>query len=368
MDAARETRSSSGLSCASCQIVAPAEASGRPLAFVACTDDRVVFRVARACTTQEAAHALGLSRSGAAKAIEGAALRRILSEPDAQGDRFLIERQETRVCSSSPEAEAPLRRGEMLQAGAELAFHLARPEIPGPLSTRPADIIWQDRFLLAADKPAGILVHSDGTDSALAQNTLSARVQARLVHEAAAARQTPLVCQAVQRLDVDTTGLCLFSLCPEFQPALDAQVAGHTMRKRYLVLVRGTFPAKPVLIDKAIGRDRHDSRRMRVSASGKPACTRVRRLAVRDGCSLLLVELLSGRRHQIRVHLASMGYPVMGDALYGGARSSAGLMLHAWSETLTHPVTGERLELRTAWPARFGQPPRKLSSVLASAR
>ena len=104
-----------------------------------------------------------------------------------------------------------------------------------------------------------------------------------------------------------------------------------------------------------IGRDRHDARRMRACrpGQGKPAETRIRRVAEKDGRTLLVVTLVTGRRHQIRVHLASLGHPIVGDALYGGARSTSGLLLHAWREELDHPVSGERLRLETAWPQRL---------------
>jgi 23S rRNA pseudouridine1911/1915/1917 synthase len=92
---------------------------------------------------------------------------------------------------------------------------------------------------------------------------------------------------------------------------------------------------------------------MRVARSGKPARTQVRELRCEQGLSLLLVELLTGRRHQIRVHLAHMGCPLLGDGLYGGPCHDGGLMLHAWEERLMHPVTGERLHLRTDVPDRF---------------
>ena len=90
---------------------------------------------------------------------------------------------------------------------------------------------------------------------------------------------------------------------------------------------------------------------------GKPAETRVRKIAQSGARSLLLVELGTGRRHQIRVHLASLGFPIVGDVLYGGARSTSGLLLHAWREELDHPVTGERLRLETAWPERLWPEP-----------
>jgi len=206
-------------------------------------------------------------------------------------------------------------------------------------------VVFEDAWLLAADKPAGLLVHGDGTGTP----TLTDAVRDHLAGEGRPATGV----QAVQRLDVETTGLVLFSLDKAAQASLDAQVAGHGMRKRYLAAVRGHFPGGTTTIDRPLGRDRHDARRMRVSPGGKPSQTLVTKLGEAGGLSVLAVELLTGRRHQIRVHLAAMGFPLVGDALYGGARSRDGLMLHAYEERLAHPVTGEELALRTELPARF---------------
>jgi len=243
--------------------------------------------------------------------------------------------------------DATLRNDDQLPEGTlvELSFHHAKPQ--GACSSEPARVVYEDPVLLAADKPARLLVHADGTDA----DTLTARVRGHLER---AGRS--VAAQAVQRLDVETTGLVLFSLAEEFQPALDAQVAGHDMRKRYLAVTRGRLPVTPgewLRIDAPIARDRHDARRMRVARTGKPAQTMVRELRREKGLSLLLVELLTGRKHQIRVHLAHEGCPLLGDGLYGGARHADGLMLHAWEERLTHPVTGEELCLRTEVPERF---------------
>ena len=207
--------------------------------------------------------------------------------------------------------------------------------------------IYEDEVLLAWDKPAGIIVHGDGTGA----HTLTDVVAAHL----AATGRADVRPQPVQRLDAETTGLVLFSLDRAMQPALDAQVAGHAMNKTYLAVVAGRVPWAQRTVRQPIGRDRHDARRMRVCRpdQGKPAETRVRRVAEKDGRTLLVVTLVTGRRHQIRVHLASLGHPIVGDALYGGARSTSGLLLHAWREELDHPVSGERLRLETAWPERL---------------
>lgn len=200
--------------------------------------------------------------------------------------------------------------------------------------------VWHDGWLLAADKPAGLLVHGDGTGIASLTELVRTRTGAACA-------------QPVQRLDVETTGLVLFSLDKAVQPALDTAVATGGIRKRYIALVAGRIARGERTVEAAIGRDRHDARRMRISKTGKPSVTILRPLGVFDNATLVELELKTGRRHQIRVHMAAIGHPVVGDALYRGPASARGLMLHALEERLVHPVTGEELLLRTAWPERF---------------
>lgn len=219
-------------------------------------------------------------------------------------------------------------------------------------------ILYRDEYLLAVDKPAGIIVHSDGCDT----KTLTDQVHSFLVHEAAQDAAHDL--QALNRLDRDTTGIVLFSLNKETQPAFDALISAHDTSKRYLAICCGIPAWKSKLIDAPLGRDRHDARCMRISKGGKPAQTRVSVIATRarnshaPELSLLNVELLTGRKHQIRVHLASFGFPLLGDELYGRPVRRASskrypLMLHACSMSLTHPVTHERLTIQAPIPRRF---------------
>lgn len=208
-------------------------------------------------------------------------------------------------------------------------------------------VVYEDEWLLAVDKPAGIIVHGDGTGKRTLTDLVRGYLGAEGRPEAAAQAQ------AVQRLDRETTGLVLFSLSKDVQPALDAAVATHVVHKRYLAVVRGAFPVGARVVDAPIARDRHDARRMRVGRTGKVARTHAVRLDARQGCSLVACELETGRRHQIRVHLAHTGHPIVGDTLYGGGANRAGLMLHALEEELAHPVSGERLLLSTEWPVRF---------------
>ncbi len=281
---------------------------------------RLEFRVPEACTALDVALGTGMSRRSAARAFQRGELSR------------------------DGEVLAP---SSWLLAGDRVTVALARSAVTPALSdVPPATIIYQDSVCLAAEKLAGILVHGDGTGAP----TLTDRVRVSLVRQGVA-----VIPQAVQRLDVDTTGIVLFSLSEEYQPAFDALVAGHAMRKRYLAEVSGEFPESLTTIEKPIGRDRHDARRMRVCrpGQGQAALTRVRVLERRAASTLLLVELGTGRRHQIRVHLSSVGFPIMGDVLYGGARDARGLMLHALEEEFDHPVTGAHVLLRTEMPKRF---------------
>jgi 23S rRNA pseudouridine1911/1915/1917 synthase len=295
----------------------------KPYALVDATPGAVRLRVRESTDAQALLLALGCSRATASRALSEGRL--------TVGGHALLAR-------------------EALPAGAVVRLAFLRTAPAGTAAMAPAAILYEDRFLLAADKPAGLLVHGDGTGA----ETLSDRVGAHLAREG-----IPASAQAIQRLDVDTTGLVLFSLAAEIQPALDRMVAGRGVRKRYLAVVRGEYPSGERVISRPIGRDRHDARRMRVGASGKPAVTRASRIASSGGRSLLLVEILTGRRHQIRVHLASQGFPIEGDPLYGGVGGSDdardGLMLHAYEERLAHPVTGEALVIRTPWPERFGR-------------
>lgn len=227
-------------------------------------------------------------------------------------------------------------------------------------SSRNANIVilYKDDYLLAVDKPAGVIVHDDGCGT----KTLTDQVRTLLVDEAAQNAAHDL--QALNRLDRDTTGIVLFSLNKETQPAFDALISAHNTSKRYLAICCGIPAWKSKLIDVPLGRDRHDARRMRVSKVGKSAQTRVNVLSTRvrsstaPELSLLDIKLLTGRKHQIRVHLASLGLPLLGDELYGRPVRRSGnkrypLMLHAHSMSFIHPVTHDPLKIEAPIPRRI---------------
>ena len=225
-------------------------------------------------------------------------------------------------------------------------------------------ILYQDEYLLAVNKPAGIIVHTDGTNESSLTDLVCEKLRAL-----EGSREVDLSqVQALNRLDRETTGIVLFSLKKETQPQFDQLIASKELSKEYLAAVKGAFEPNKLLIDKAIGKDRHNAQKMRISATGKSSQTEVRLIKVASSAqgqthSLLLVNLLTGRKHQIRVHLSSLGFPLIGDMLYGGVSSlqrgakkkhkQQPLMLHAYRVEFIHPVTGVKIVIKTDIPERF---------------
>lgn len=265
-------------------------------------------------------------------------------------------------CGESGVPDTPLGPSYALESGDTVCITCGAVSEEHPMCVTPPfkrehagvaiSVLYEDPFVLAVDKPAGILVHGDGSGA----TTLTDLVRARC-----SCRGANVSVQAVQRLDVDTTGIVLFSKLSEFQGLFDAMMAQKGdggVSKDYLAVVRGSFPEGGAVYTDAIARDRHDARRMRVTVrGGQEALTRARLIEVSpDGAhSLVYVRLGTGRRHQIRVHFSAHGYPIVNDALYGSTESSSGLMLHAYRERFVHPVTGEPVDICAGWPSRFGE-------------
>ena len=225
-------------------------------------------------------------------------------------------------------------------------------------------ILYQDEYLLAVNKPAGIIVHTDGTNEPSLTDAVCEKLSALESPTEADFSQV----QALNRLDRETTGIVLFSLKKETQPRFDQLIASKELSKEYLAAVKGAFEPNKLLIDKAIGKDRHNAQKMRISDTGKLSQTEVRLVktvltAQGQTHSLLLVNLLTGRKHQIRVHLSSLGFPLIGDTLYGGVsllqrgakkkHKQQPLMLHAYRVEFIHPVTGVKIVIKTDIPERF---------------
>jgi 23S rRNA pseudouridine1911/1915/1917 synthase len=220
----------------------------------------------------------------------------------------------------------------------------AEPDVPVP-------VVHEDAHLLVIDKPAGIVVHPGaGQASGTLVNGLLARYpEIRTVGEA----DRPGI---VHRLDKGTSGLLAVARTDAAYDELVAMLAAHEVDRRYRTLVWGVPDSPTGLVDAPIGRSARERTRMAVTARGKPARTFyevVRTYEVPVEVSELICRLETGRTHQIRVHLASIGHRVVGDLRYGGERQSLPMarpFLHAEQLAFPHPVTGEPLSFTSPLP------------------
>lgn len=206
------------------------------------------------------------------------------------------------------------------------------------------NVIFEDDHLLVIDKPAGLVVHPAPGNW---QGTLLNGLLARHADASRLARAG-----IVHRLDKDTSGLMVVARTLEAMTVLARAIAAREVRREYMALVHGEVSAVPFEIDAPIGRDPVSRIRMAVVSGGRPSRTGVTRIGFDGAVSAVRCRLHTGRTHQIRVHLASRGHPLVGDALYGG-RPALGMSrqaLHAVRLGFVHPVTGRPVDLEAPLP------------------
>jgi len=220
-----------------------------------------------------------------------------------------------------------------------------------PLSYK-LDIVYEDSDLLVVNKEAGMVVHPAPGHSS---DTL---VNALLAYSPALGdmgnEQRPGI---IHRLDKDTSGLIIVAKNARSLAALTEQMQRHEVVKRYLALVAGSMPLDQGSIDAPIGRDPRRRQQMAITAVGSREARTHFRVLQRfpHGHTLLLLQLETGRTHQIRVHLKAIGHPIVGDPVYGPGRKEHDLtlerpFLHAYQLKFTHPTTGAVLELEAPLP------------------
>ncbi|MBQ6175510.1 MAG: RluA family pseudouridine synthase [Clostridia bacterium] len=224
-----------------------------------------------------------------------------------------------------------------------------RPAEPQPEDI-PVRILYQDGDIAVVDKPCGMVVHpAAGNEDGTLVNALLFAL------DSLSGIGGTLRPGIVHRLDKDTSGLLLVAKNDAAQLALSRQLQDRTMEKHYLALAEGHFSDPAGTVIAPIARDKKDRKRMAVDPAGREAVTEWRVLAEGARCTLLDVHILTGRTHQIRVHLRSLQHPVCGDPIYDhphGLRVPR-LMLHARSLQFTHPVTGERMRFVDPPPEAF---------------
>ena len=223
----------------------------------------------------------------------------------------------------------------------------------------PMAVVYEDNDLLVVDKEAGRVVHpAAGNWSGTLLNGLLDRYP-----QSAALPRAGIV----HRLDKDTSGLMVVGKSLVAVTALVRAIAGREVRRRYLAIAHGKAPAAAFSVEAPIGRDPQMRLRMAVVASGKPARTDIELIATDDTLSALRCTLHTGRTHQIRVHLASRGLPLVGDRLYGG-RPAEGIerqALHAAELAFAHPLSGRPLAFASPLPADLAPAWRQLTGSAA---
>jgi 23S rRNA pseudouridine1911/1915/1917 synthase len=234
-----------------------------------------------------------------------------------------------------------------------------RTLVPNPLAL---NVVFEDEYLAVIDKPAGLVVHPAPGHW---DDTLVNALVARGTTLSGGAEGRPGI---VHRLDRDTSGLMVVAKTDLAHRRLSAALAARQVKRGYAVLSWGHFDESVVVIEAPMARSPTDRKRMMVRADGRPARTDVHVLARFDVCDLVRAELHSGRTHQIRVHLAHVGHPVVGDPVYsgGGARRMTGpgrqvadrleratprQALHAAELVFKHPITAARMAFASEWPA-----------------
>jgi 23S rRNA pseudouridine1911/1915/1917 synthase len=272
----------------------------------------------------------GLSRSAAQRLIEAGQVA-VNGEPAKASYKV---RAGDRVVYQQPAEEPPALQPELI----------------------PLDIVYEDQWLLVVDKPAGMVVHpAPGHPGGTLVNALLALYPDLPTSD----DERPGI---VHRLDRDTSGLIVVARTNKIRRALQRQFKERTVHKAYLALLDGHLQPAWGRIEAAIGRDPRHRQRMAVVPGGREAVTEYHVLEYFDhqmgpvagSYTLAEVQPQTGRTHQIRVHLASIGYPVVGDPVYGRRRTSLPLhrqFLHARLLRLIHPATGHRLEVEAPLPA-----------------
>jgi 23S rRNA pseudouridine1911/1915/1917 synthase len=245
--------------------------------------------------------------------------------------------------------------GYMLRNGDEIQLSSTAPAVDAsparPTAIR-LDIVYEDQDLLVINKPAGMVVHpAPGHHDDTLVNALLAYLPA--LRESDETLRPGIV----HRLDKDTSGLIIVAKHARAQAALFEQMQQHAIIKRYLALVDGNVALDQGSIDAPIGRDPRHRQQMAITAVGsREARTHFKVLERYARHTLLLLQLETGRTHQIRLHLKAIGHPVVGDPVYGSGNvfKRAPLnrqFLHACQLSFTHPFTGEIIELEAPLPA-----------------
>jgi 23S rRNA pseudouridine1911/1915/1917 synthase len=275
---------------------------------------------------------------------------------------FSRERLKALIRSGALENDGTAVRDPSAKVKGDESFQLTVPD-PEPAHNEPQDIplhiVFEDDHLLVVDKPAGLVVHpAAGNREGTLVNALLHHCAGRLSGIGGVARPG-----IVHRIDKDTSGLLVVAKTDVAHEGLAKQFAAHSIDRRYLAIVNGVPRTSEDTVDAPLARSAHDRKKIAIveGGRGKRAVTHWKRLETLKNAALVECRLETGRTHQVRVHMSSIGHPLLGDPVYGRGKSVHRQLLnqldfhrqalHAAGLGFTHPVTKARLSFDSALPS-----------------
>lgn len=216
----------------------------------------------------------------------------------------------------------------------------------------PIDIVYEDSDIIIVNKPKGMVVHpANGNPDGTLVNAIM-----NICKDSLSGIGGEIRPGIVHRIDKDTSGLLIVAKNDKAHINLSEQIKNREITKKYVALVRGVIKENFATIDMPIGRSDKDRKKMAVRKDGKKAVTHFDVIERFDGFTYLDIKIDTGRTHQIRVHMAEIGYPIVGDMVYSNGKNPFGVegqMLHAKSLDFKHPITGEQMHLEAPLPEYF---------------
>ena len=216
----------------------------------------------------------------------------------------------------------------------------------------PVDVLYEDNDIIVINKPKGMVVHpANGNPDGTLVNAVMAICKDSLSGIGGEIRPG-----IVHRLDKDTSGVIIVAKNDKAHINLSEQIKNHEVEKTYIAIVRGSIPENEATINMPIGRSTKDRKKMAVTKSGKNAVTHFKVLKRHNNYTLVEVKIETGRTHQIRVHLAEIGFPIIGDTVYSNGKNEWGVegqCLHAKSIRFKHPITNQEMFIEAPLPEYF---------------
>lgn len=259
----------------------------------------------------------------------------------------LIENQQVTINGKNEKASYKVCAGDNIQV-----------DVPEAQGTKlkaqdiPVDVVYEDKDIIVVNKPKGMVVHpANGNPDGTLVNAILAMCKDSLSGIGGEIRPG-----IVHRLDKDTSGLLIIAKNNEAHVKMSKQIQDRLVTKKYIALIRGVVKDDEATIDMPIARSKVDRKKMAVDKAGKQAVTHFKVIKRYRGYTLLEIKIDTGRTHQIRVHMAKIGYPVVGDMVYSNGKNEFGIegqMLHAKSLEFSHPITGKKMHLEAPLPEYF---------------